>query len=102
MYELSLQASFRRDFATDGALGTELVLGGWSTKNGRMMANVKHDSAISARVQLLDCGLASPSQPLERRPGSFWLVDVLQAAHLQATWLNQAVGRQVAGFWLLR
>lgn len=127
MYELSLQASFRRNFTTEllmaelglvidklwpayekaaadaglpqFALGTELVLGGWSAKNGRMMATAyaKHDSAIPARVQPLDGGLASPGQPLEGRSDSFELVDVQRAARLQAEWLNRAVGRQVAG-----
>jgi len=131
IYELCIQASFRGDFTTEqlmaelglvidklwpayekaaadaslpqSALGTELVLGGWSAKNGRMKATAyaKHDSTISARVQPLDGGLASPGQPLEGRPDSFELVDVLQAARLQAAWLNQAVGRQVAGGRLL-
>ena len=131
IYELALQASFRADFTIEqlsaelglvidklwpayekaaadaclpqSALGTELVLGGWSAKSGRMMATAyaKHDSAISARVQPLDGGLASPGQPLEGRPDSFELVDVLQAARLQAAWLNQAVGRQAAGGRLL-
>jgi hypothetical protein len=131
LYELSLQASFRADFtmeqlmaelglaidklwpayekAADEAglprtsLGTELVLGGWSRKNGRMAATAyaKHDSAIPAIVQPLDGGLASPGEPLEGTPDSFELVDVLAAGRLQAAWLNQAVGRQVAGGRLL-
>lgn len=131
MYELSLQASFRADFtmeqlmaelglvmdklwpayekAADEAglprtsLGTELVLGGWSPKNGRMAATAyaKHDSAIAAIVQPLDGGLASPGEPLEGIPDSFELVDVLAAGRLQAAWLNRAVGRQVAGGRLL-
>lgn len=131
MYELSLQASFRADFtmeqlmaelglvidklwpayekAADEAglprtsLGTELVLGGWSPKNGRMAATAyaKHDSAVPAIVQPLDGGLASPGEPLEGIPDSFELVDVLAAGRLQAGWLNRAVGRQVAGGRLL-
>lgn len=131
MYELSLQASFRADFTMEqlmrelglvidklwpvyeraaidaglprSALGTELVLGGWSSKSGRMVATAyaKHDSAASAIVQPLDGGLASPGEPLEGRLDSFELVDVLQAGRLQAEWLNQAVGRQVAGGRLL-
>ena len=131
MYELSLQASFRVDFtmeqlmaelglvmdklwpayekAADEAglprtsLGTELVLGGWSPKNGRMAATAyaKHDSAIAAIVQPLDGGLASPGEPLKGIPDSFELVDVLAAGRLQAAWLNRTVGRQVAGGRLL-
>ncbi len=131
MYELCLQASFRGDFTMEqlmaelglvidklwpayekaaieagllrSALGTELVLGGWSAKNGRMVATAyaKHDSATAAIVQRLDGGLASPGEPLKGRSDSFELVDVLQAGRLQAAWLNQAVGRQVAGGRLL-
>lgn len=131
MYELSLQASFRADFTMEqlmaelglvidklwpayekaadeaglprASLGTELVLGGWSPKNGRMAATAyaKHDSAVPAIVQPLDGGLASPGEPLEGIPDSFELVDVLAAGRLQAAWLNRAVGRQVAGGRLL-
>lgn len=131
IYELALQASFRADFTMEqlmaelglvidklwpayekaaveadlprAALGTELVLGGWSAKNGRIAATAyaKHDSAIPAVVQPLVGGLASPGEPLERVPDSFELVDVLAAGRLQAAWLNQAVGRQVAGGRLL-
>ncbi|RRU09673.1 hypothetical protein EGJ03_09570 [Stenotrophomonas maltophilia] len=131
IYELALQASFRADFtmeqlmaelglvidklwpayekAADEAglprtsLGTELVLGGWSPKNGRMVATAyaKHDSTTSAIVQPLDGGLASPGEPLEGRPDSFELADVLHAGRLQVAWLNRAVGRQVAGGRLL-
>ncbi|PII15834.1 hypothetical protein CR920_08500 [Stenotrophomonas indicatrix] len=131
MYELSLQASFRADFTMEqlmaelglvidklwpayekaadeaglprASLGTELVLGGWSPKNGRMAATAyaKHDSAVPAIVQPLDGGLASPGEPLEGIPDSFELVDVLAAGRLQVAWLNRAVGRQVAGGRLL-
>jgi len=131
IYELALQASFRADFTMEqlmaelglvidklwpayekaadeaglprASLGTELVLGGWSPKNGRMAATAyaKHDSAVPAIVQPLDGGLASPGEPLESIPDSFELVDVLAAGRLQAAWLNRAVGRQVAGGRLL-
>ncbi len=131
IYELTLQASFRADFTMEqlmaelglvidklwpayekaaieagllrSALGTELVLGGWSAKNRRMVATAyaKHDSATAAIVQPLDGGLASPGEPLKGRPDSFELLDVLQAGRLQAAWLNRAVGRQVAGGRLL-
>lgn len=131
IYELCLQASYRADFTMEqlmaelglvidklwpayekaadeaglprASLGTELVLGGWSPKNGRMAATAyaKHDSAVPAIVQPLDGGLASPGEPLEGIPDSFELVDVLAAGRLQAAWLNRAVGRQVAGGRLL-
>lgn len=64
-------------------------------------AYAKHESATSAIVEPLDGGLASPGEPLEGRPDSLELVDVLHAGRLQAAWLNQAVGRQVAGGRLL-
>lgn len=87
IYELALQASFRADFtmeqlikelglvidklwpgyeraAVDAglpkqSLGTELVLGGWSPKSGRMVATVyaKNDSTTPAIVQQLDGAL---------------------------------------------
>lgn len=131
MYELSLQASFRADFTMEqlmrelglvidklwpayeraaidaglprSVLGTELVLGGWSSKSGRMLATAyaKHDSATPAIVQRLDAGLASPGVPLEGRPDSFDPADVLVAGRIQAAWLNRAVGRRVAGGRLL-
>lgn len=131
MYELSLQVSFRADFTMEqlmaelglvidklwpayekganeasmhrSTLGRELVLGGWSPKNGRMSATAyaKHDSAIPAIVQPPDGGLASPGGPLEDIPDSFELVDVLAAGRRQAAWLNRAVGHQVAGGRLL-
>lgn len=84
-------------------LGTELVLGGWSPRNGRMMATAyaKNDSTRPTIVQCLDGGLASPGEPLAGRPDSFAPADVLAAGKIQATWLNARVGRQVAGGRLL-
>lgn len=131
IYELALQASFRADFTMEQltkelglvidklwpsyeraaidagfpkhSLGTELVLGGWSPKSGRMLATAyaKNDSAIAAVVQQLDGGLASPGEPLRGRPDSFASEDVLAAARLQANYLNEQTGRQVAGGRLL-
>lgn len=131
IYELALQASFRADFtmeqlttelglvidklwpsyeraAVDAglpkqSLGTELVLGGWSPKSGRIVATAyaKNDSTTPAIVQQLDGGLASPGEPLRGRPVSFASEDVLTAARLQANYLNEQMGRQVAGGRLL-
>ncbi len=131
IYELTLQASFRADFTIEQLsaelglvmdqlwpdyekavaeaglpreqLGTELVLGGWSPKNGRMMATAyaKSDSSRSSVVQSLDGGLASPGEPLVGRPDSLAPEDVLAAGRIQAAWLNKQVGRQVAGGRLL-
>lgn len=131
IYELALQASFRADFTMEQlgrelglvvdqlwpayekaareagiaseAIGTELVLGGWSPKAGRMMATAyaKSVSGEPARVQLLVGGLASPGEPLQGSKDSFDPEDVLEAGRLQAEWLNRASGRQVAGGRLL-
>lgn len=84
-------------------LGTELVLGGWSPKNGRMVATAyaKSDSSRRTVVQPLDGGLASPGEPLAGRPDSFAAADLLAAGKSQAAWLNNQEGRQVAGGRLL-
>ncbi|WP_448134499.1 hypothetical protein [Stenotrophomonas rhizophila] len=127
LYELSLQASFRADFtmeqlmaelglvieklwpnyvaAADQAgiprdqLHTEIVLGGWSPKKGRMMATAYAKSADEAPVivQPLEGGLASPGDPLRGRPTSFEAMSVLAAGRLQAAYLNGKMGRVVAG-----
>lgn len=127
IYELSLQASFRADFtmeqlmaemglvieklwpeyiaAADRAgiprevMHTELVLGGWSPKNGRMMATAYAKSVIGRPVvvQPLEGGLASPGGPLRGRPDSFEPEAVLEAGRLQAAHLNQASAKPVAG-----
>lgn len=131
LYELSLQASFRADFTMDqlmaelglvieqlwpnyvaaadragiprGQLHTEIVLGGWSPKNGRMMATAYAKSANGEPViaQALEGGLASPGDPLRGRPARFEMAAVLEAGRLQAEYLNQASGRLVAGGRLL-
>lgn len=84
-------------------LHTEIVLGGWSPKNGRMMATAYAKSANGERViaQALEGGLASPGDPLRGRPASFEMAAVLEAGRLQAEYLNQASGRLVAGGRLL-
>lgn len=127
VYELALQASFRADFTMEQlsrelglvvdqlwpsyeraaldasipreALGTELVLGGWSPRAGRMVATAyaKSDSGVAAVVQPLVGGLASPGEPLQGRPDSFAPDAVLAAARIQAAWLNKASGRDAAG-----
>ncbi|WP_313250192.1 hypothetical protein [Stenotrophomonas indicatrix] len=131
IYELALQASFRADFTMEQLtaelglvvdqlwpnyekaaveadlpleqLGTELVLGGWSPKSGRMVATAyaKSDSSRKTLVQPLDGGLASPGEPLAGRPDSFAEADLLAAGKLQAAWLNNRVGREAAGGRLL-
>ncbi len=127
LYELSLQASFRADFtmeqlmaelglvieqlwpnyvaAADQAgiprhqLHTEIVLGGWSPKNGRMMATAYAKSANgeAVTVQPLEGGLASPGDPLRGRAASFDPEAVLEAGRLQVEFLNGKAGRAVAG-----
>jgi len=131
IYELALQASFRADFTMEqlgrelglvvdqlwpgyeeaalaagiarSAIGTELVLGGWSPQARRMVATAyaKDVSDEPTRVQPLEGGLASPGEPLRGRPDSFTPQDVLAAGRVQAAWLNKASGRQVAGGRLL-
>lgn len=131
IYELCLQASFRADFtmeqlmaelglvidkvwpayveAADRAgiprsdLHTELVLGGWSPQNDRMMATAyaKDAGGRGAVVQLLEGGLASPGEPLRGRPDSFEAAAVVEASRLQAAYLNDRSGRTVAGGRLL-
>lgn len=127
LYELSLQASFRADFtmeqlmaelglvieklwpdyvaAADRAgiardqLHTEIVLGGWSPKNGRMMATAYAKSANGEAVisQPLEGGLASPGDPLRDRPANFDSASVLDAGRLQAAHVNAQLGRLAAG-----
>jgi len=131
LYELSLQASFRADFTMEqlmaelglvidqlwpnylaaanragiptDQLHTEIVLGGWSPRNGRMLATAyaKNADEEPAIVQPLEGGLASPGDPLRGRPSSFEAADVLEAGRLQAEHLNRTWGRQVAGGRLL-
>lgn len=131
IYELALQASFRADFTMEQlgkelglvvdqlwpayeraaldagipreALGTELVLGGWSPSAGRMVATAyaKSDSGTAAVVQPLAGGLASPGEPLHGRPDSFAPEAALAAGRAQSAWLNEKAGRPVAGGRLL-
>ncbi len=131
LYELSLQASFRADFTMEQlmaefglvieklwpayetaaiqadipreVLHTELVLGGWSPKNVRMVATAYAKSAngVPVVVQPLGGGLASPGDPLRDRAANFDSVSVLDAGRLQAAHENAHVGRVVAGGKLL-
>ncbi|WP_423171277.1 hypothetical protein [Stenotrophomonas maltophilia] len=131
IYQLALQASFRADFTMEQlgkelglvvdqlwpayekaargagmaaeAIGNELVLGGWSPEAGRMVATAyaRTVGGELTRVQPLVGGLASPGDPLQDRAASFDAPDVLAACRLQAEWLNNMVGRTVAGGRLL-
>lgn len=131
IYELALQASFRADFTMEQLsselglvidqlwpnyenavaeaglpheqLGTELVLGGWSPKNGRMMATAyaKSDSQRLTVVRPIVGQLASPGEPLRAATPSMVQVDLIAHARLQAGYLNEQMGRQVAGGQLL-
>lgn len=131
IYELALQASFRADFTMEqlsaelglvvdqlwpsyekaaaeaglplDQLGTELVLGGWSPKNGRMMSTgyAKSDSQRPCTVQAVGGQLASPGEPLQASTPSMAQADLMAHARLQASYLNEQMGRQVAGGRLL-
>ncbi|MEN5153730.1 hypothetical protein [Stenotrophomonas muris] len=131
IYELALQASFRADFTMEQLsvelglvvdqlwpnyekaaveaglpieqLGTELVLGAWSPKNGRMMATgyAKSDSLRPCMVQAIGGQLASPGEPLQAVTPSMAQADLMAHARLQADYLNERAGRQVAGGRLL-
>lgn len=131
IYELALQASFRADFTMEQLsaelglvvdqlwpnyqkaaaeaglqieqLGTELVLGGWSPKNGRMMATAyaKSGSQRPCVVQQIGGQLASPGEPLQAATPSMAQIDLLDHARLQASYLNEQLGRLVAGGRLL-
>ena len=131
IYELALQASFRADFTMEQLsaelglvvdqlwpnyqkaaaeaglpleqLGTELVLGGWSPKKGRMMATAyaKSDSQRPTRVQPIGGQLASPGEPLQAVMPSMSQIDLMAHARLQSSYLNEQMGRQVAGGRLL-
>lgn len=131
IYQLSLEASFRSDFnleqlmaelgrvidqlwpnyakaVADAGLpaescSTELVLGGWSPQNGRMMATAyaKHDVAVPAVVQPITGQLSSPGKPLQDWQPSMTTAQLLEAGRRQAQWLNDSIGRQVAGGRLL-
>ncbi|NGM53613.1 hypothetical protein G5C63_04710 [Stenotrophomonas pavanii] len=131
IYELALQASFRADFTMEqlsaelglvvdqlwpnyekaaaeaglplAQLGTELMLGGWSPENGRMMATgyAKSDSQRPCMVQAIGGQLASPGEPLHAVTPSMAQADVTAHARLQAGYLNEQMGREVAGGRLL-
>ncbi|WP_329755243.1 hypothetical protein [Stenotrophomonas maltophilia] len=131
IYELALQASFGADFTVEQLstelglvvdqlwpnyekavaeaglpieqLGTELVLGGWSPKNGRMMAigYAKSDSQRPCLVQPIESQLASPGEPLQALTPSMAQADLMAHARLQAGYLNEQMGRVVAGGRLL-
>ncbi|WP_338796049.1 hypothetical protein [Stenotrophomonas maltophilia] len=125
IYQLSLEASFRADFTLEqltAELGrvidqlwpnyakalaeaglpaeyctTELVLGGWSPKNGRMTATAyaKHDATVPAVVQPITGQLSSPGEPLQDWPPS--MATPLFESGRPAQWLNERSGRKVAG-----
>ncbi|MGE8258358.1 MAG: hypothetical protein ACN6RJ_02965, partial [Stenotrophomonas sp.] len=131
IYQLSLEASFRADFNLEQLMAelgrvidqlwpnyakavaeaglpaeyctTELVLGGWSTQNGRMMATAyaKHDVAVPVVVQPITGQLSSPGEPLLDWQPSMAASQLFEAGRRQAQWLNESAGRQVAGGRLL-
>lgn len=131
IYELCLQASFRSQFSLDrlsaevgpaidalwpsyeraaaqaglrkADLCCELLLGGWLPVTQCMVATAyaKNEASRPVRVQPLAGGLASPGDPLRGRPDSFELADILEAGRLQASYLNEHMGRKVAGGSLL-
>lgn len=131
IYELALQASFRADFTMEQLmaelglvidqlwpnyeraaaeaglpiehLGTELILGGWSPQNSRMMATAyaKSDSQRPTVVQPISGQLASPGEPLHGVPGSMAKAELKAAGRLQAAYLNGKMGRAVAGGHML-
>lgn len=131
MYELSLQASFRPDFTMEqlmaefglviehvwpgheaaaikagiprNFLHSELVIGGWSPKSGRMVATAYAKCADREPVIIhrLEGGLASPGDPLRDRPANSDSASVLDAGRLQAAHENAHAGRVVEGGKLL-
>ncbi|MCU1084957.1 hypothetical protein [Stenotrophomonas maltophilia] len=131
IYELTLQASFRADFTMEQLsaelglvvdqlwpnyedavaeaglpikqLGTELVFGGWSPENDRMMAMAyaKSDSRRPCVVQPIGGQLASPGDPIQAVTPSMAQTDLVAHARLQASYLNEQLGRKVAGGRLL-
>lgn len=88
------QAGIPRD-----QLHTEIVLGGWSPKNVRMMvtAYAKSANGDPVVVQPLDGGLASPGDPLRGETAAFHKAAVLNAGRLQASFLNKREGEPSLG-----
>ena len=119
IYELALQASFRADFTIEQLmselglvmdqlwpnfqkavaeaglpierLGSEIILGGWSPKAGRMMvtAYAKSDSHTPAIVQPVTGQLASPGEPIHNIAPSMAQAGLLAAGKLQLAFLHQ-------------
>lgn len=56
----------------------------------------KHAVETPSLIQRLTGGMASPGEPLRGRPHSFDPADVLEAGVLQASYVNEKTGRQVA------
>ncbi|EZP47877.1 hypothetical protein BW38_00258 [Stenotrophomonas sp. RIT309] len=85
-------------------LGAELVLGGWSPKNGRMMATgyAKSDSQRTCVVQPIWGQLAPLGEPLQFVTPSMAQTDLLAHARLQSSYLNSGWdgGWQGADCWL--
>jgi len=84
-------------------LGTELVLGGWSVSQDRMLATAyaKNSAGQAAVVQPLVGGMASPGEPLRGRADSFEAQDLLESGRMQVRYLNTREGRRVSGGSLL-
>lgn len=68
-----------------------------------MMATgyAKSDSRRPGLVQPIEGQLASPGEPLQALTPSMAQADIMAYARLQAGYLNERVGRQVAGGRLL-
>lgn len=131
LYELSLQASFRAEFTMEQltaefglvidklwpnylmaarsagldtqGLGIEVVLGGWSPKNNRMLATAfaKDSSESATLVQPITGQLSSPGDPLRDWQPSMTTSSLLEAGRRQAIFLNSRMARTVAGGRLL-
>lgn len=76
---------------------------GWSPKNGRMMATgyARSDSQRPCMVQVIGGQLASPGEPLQAVTPSMAQADLMAHARLQVSYLNDQMGRKVAGGQLL-
>jgi hypothetical protein len=80
-------------------LSAKLTLWGWSPKSGRMMATTyaKNDNRRPNVVEPISGQLASPGQPLRGTELGMAQADLIAAGQLQACYLNEQMGRKVAG-----
>ncbi|HDX0835767.1 TPA: hypothetical protein RNS87_000126 [Stenotrophomonas maltophilia] len=89
--------------AAFASMDAAIILGGWSSGSGRMMATAygKNDSRRATTAQPIDGQFASPGDPLKGVAPSMLQADLMTAGRLQANYLNEQMGRQVAGGRLL-